>query len=217
MSEYAAMGILLCLLILLSAVVALCKNVRGAVLAYALQVLVLCGVLFLLADSASAEGLLAKLGTTVVLKAVLIPVVILFALEKAEAAEAEAAPAVGPAVFLLLTALEITVCFCFVSAVAPSGSDAALPVLSVAFGLFFMGLSVVVVYRDVFRQIFGYLLMEAGSHLALAVLAPAMPEVAEISITLASVLVVSVMCFFAVCIRRAVRTLDTDQLRELKG
>lgn len=215
MSEYAAMGILLCLLVLLSAVVALCKNVRGAVFAYALQVLVLCGVLFLLADSASAEGLLAKLGTTVVFKAVLIPVVILFALEKAAASET--APAVGPAAFLLLTALEITVCFCFVSAMAPSGSDAALPVLSVAFGLFFMGLSVVVVYRDVFRQIFGYLLMEAGSHLALAVLAPAMPEVAEISITLASVLVVSVMCFFAVCIRRVVRTLDTDQLRELKG
>lgn len=217
MSEYAAMGILLCLLVLLAAVVALCKNMRGAVLAYALQVLVLCGVLFLLADSASAEGLFAKLGTTVVLKAVLIPAVILFALKKADAAGSEVAPAVGPAAFLVLTAFEITVCFCLVSAMAPSGSDAVLPVLSVAFGLFFMGLSVVVVHRDVFRQILGYLLMEAGSHLALAMLAPAMPEIAEVSVTLASVLVVSVMCFFAVCIRRVVHTLDTDQLRELKG
>lgn len=217
MTGYIAINALLCLLILTAVAMVLCRGTRRAVLAYVVQAVVLCGILLILAEALESEGLLMRSGTTFVFKALVIPAVILFAFKKAGEGHEVAEPVIGATAFLLVCAAELAACFCIVAAVAPASMAAVAPVLAIALGLFLMGLSAIVAHRDIFRQILGYLLMEAGSHLMLALLAPTVPELAEACVTLVSVLAVSAMCVFAVYVRRVTYTLDTDQLHELKG
>ncbi len=217
MTGYAVANALLLLLVLFAMGVALCRGTRRALASYVAQTVVLCAILLALAEALAFEGMLMRSGIALLLKAVLIPAIILIALKRAGDEPVPVEPVVGATTFLALAALEILACFCAVSFLAPLAYAELVPALGIALGLFLMGLTAIVVHRDVFRQILGYLLMEAGSHLVLALLAPAMPEFAEVCVTLASVLAVLVMCVFAVYIRRVANTLDTDQLHELKG
>jgi hydrogenase-4 component E len=65
--------------------------------------------------------------------------------------------------------------------------------------------------------VFGYCLMENGSHLTLALLAGNAPELVEIGISTDAVFAVVIMVVLATQINRKLATLDADQLTTLKG
>ena len=69
----------------------------------------------------------------------------------------------------------------------------------------------------VLRQIFGYCLMENGSHLVLALLAWRAPELVEIGIATDAIFAVIVMVLLARKIWRTHGTLDVNNLTALKG
>lgn len=217
MSGYLAVELLLGVLVLTAMAMVLCRGLRRSVLASVVQALALCAIFVLLAQALEAEGLLARSVTTLVLKAIAAPAVILFAMGKVSASLDSADPVIGAPVFMGLTALEFAASFVIVGFVIPASMQAAVPVAGIALGLFLMGLLAFVAHRDMLRQVMGYLLMETGSHLLLALLAPAMPEVAELCVSAVSFAVVCAMCAFAVYVSRVTLTLDSDLLHELKG
>lgn len=90
------------------------------------------------------------------------------------------------------------------------------PALAVALGHFLLGLLCIVSQRNILRQIFGYCLMENGSHLVLA-LARRAPELVEIGIATDAIFAVIVMVLLARKIWRTHGTLDVNNLTALKG
>lgn len=86
-----------------------------------------------------------------------------------------------------------------------------------AFGTFFMGIFCIVTSRNLFKQVFGYCLMENGSHLALALLAAAMPESVEIAIAADTVLTVFVLTILIRKIHHQSKQLDIQSVSALKG
>ena len=82
---------------------------------------------------------------------------------------------------------------------------------------FFIGLTCIVTQRNIVKQIFGYCLMENGSHVTLALLAPEAPELVEVGIATDAFFAVIIMAVVAVRIYRTAHTLDADDLMELKG
>ena len=91
------------------------------------------------------------------------------------------------------------------------------PALAVALGHFLLGLLCIVSQRNILRQIFGYCLMENGSHLVLALLAWRAPELVEIGIATDAIFAVIVMVLLARKIWRTHGTLDVNNLTALKG
>jgi hydrogenase-4 component E len=65
--------------------------------------------------------------------------------------------------------------------------------------------------------VFGYCLMENGSHLVLALLAHKAPELVEIGIATDAIFAVIVMVLLVRKIWRTLGTLDVNQLTALKG
>lgn len=82
---------------------------------------------------------------------------------------------------------------------------------------FSLGLLCIVSQRNILRQIFGYCLMENGSHLVLALLARRAPELVEIGIATDAIFAVIVMVLLARKIWRTHGTLDVNNLTALKG
>ncbi len=82
---------------------------------------------------------------------------------------------------------------------------------------FSAGLLCIVSQRNILRQIFGYCLMENGSHLVLALLAWRAPELVEIGIATDAIFAVIVMVLLARKIWRTHGTLDVNNLTALKG
>lgn len=71
----------------------------------------------------------------------------------------------------LLAALIVLLCAFVVQPVKLPMATGLKPALAVALGHFLLGLLCIVSQRNILRQIFGYCLMENGSHLVLALLA----------------------------------------------
>lgn len=76
----------------------------------------------------------------------------------------------------LLAALIVLLCAFVVQPVKLPMATGLKPALAVALGHFLLGLLCIVSQRNILRQIFGYCLMENGSHLVLALLAWRAPE-----------------------------------------
>ncbi len=90
-------------------------------------------------------------------------------------------------------------------------------VSGLAFGQLFLGLFCIVSRKNILKAIFGYCLMENGLHLTLAMLASNLPEIAETSIAIDTLLTVIIMVVIARKIHRTLNTLDVRWLTILKG
>ena len=99
----------------------------------------------------------------------------------------------GPAMMALLAALIVLLCAFVVQPVKLPMATGLKPALAVALGHFLLGLLCIVSQRNILRQIFGYCLMENGSHLVLALLAWRAPELVEIGIATDAIFAVIVM------------------------
>ena len=123
----------------------------------------------------------------------------------------------GPAMMTLLAALIVLLCAFVVQPVKLPMATGLKPALAVALGHFLLGLLCIVSQRNILRQIFGYCLMENGSHLVLALLAWRAPELVEIGIATDAIFAVIVMVLLARKIWRTHGTLDVNNLTALKG
>lgn len=93
----------------------------------------------------------------------------------------------------------------------------ATPALAISFAHFFVGLTCIISQRNILKQIFGYCLMENGSHVTLALLAPTAPEIIEIGIATDAIFAVIIMSAVVVRIWNDTKSLDSHDLTELKG
>ena len=92
-----------------------------------------------------------------------------------------------------MAAVVVVLCFWVVDGVSLPAAEGIKPALAVSLGHFFLGLAAIVTQRNILKQVFGYCLMENGSHLTLALLAAKAPEVVEIGIATDAVFAVVIM------------------------
>ncbi len=205
------------LLIVTSLLVITAKRPVASAAFYAAQSAVLVGIFLTLADVVGSGELYAWAGTSFVTKVVLVPVLMTRLLGKLDDPKLGSGERISPAVSVLLAAVVVVLCFTVVSGVALPAVAATKPALAVSLAHFFLGLACIVTQRNILKQVFGYCLMENGSHLTLALLAAKAPELVEVGIATDAVFAVVIMAVLGLQIHRTLGTLDADQLTTLKG
>ena len=205
------------LLIITSVLVLLAKSPKKAAGFYSVQSLILVGIFLALATATGSHELTTWAGTAFVMKVILVPAMVMFACKKMGDAGADLSPKVGAAKLLVIIAIEILVCFVAVHGIQLPTAQAAMPLLAISAAHFFIGLTCIASQRNIVKQIFGYCLMENGAHLTLALLAPKAPELVEIGITTDAFFAVIIMLVVVSQIYKETKSLDADDLTELKG
>ncbi|EBP0013310.1 hydrogenase 4 membrane subunit [Salmonella enterica] len=204
------------LMMLTSLLVTCVRRYRFSCVFYAIQSLVLVSVLFTLSSVFAAEQLMMWSFSALITKVALVPLIMSFAMRRMAPVSAKQ-NLFGPATMVLLAALIVLLCWFVVQPVQLPMVATLKPALAVALGHFLLGLLCIISQRNILRQIFGYCLMENGSHLVLALLAWRAPELVEIGIATDAIFAVIVMVLLARKIWRTYGTLDVTNLTALKG
>jgi hydrogenase-4 component E len=198
--------------------VVLSKTPQRTTLIYSLQSLVLVMLLVALGITTGSRELFTWAVTAFITKAVLVPGIMLFALKKIGTDAKQTIPStISPVVAIILVAVELFLCYLAVNGIELPTALEVKPALAVSLAHFFVGLTCIITQRNILKQIFGYCLMENGSHVTLALLAPEAPSLVEIGIATDAIFAVIIMAVVAVRIHRVVKSLDADDLMELKG
>lgn len=217
MTGYTLVNILGGALILTSMLVVLAKAPRRAAFLYALQSLVLVSLFVALGMTTGSTELFMWAGTGFVTKVLIVPGVILFAVKKMGDAGAGLEPRLTPVRSIVLIAVEVFICFVVVQGIGLPTAEEVKPALAISLAHFFIGLTCIVTQRNIVKQIFGYCLMENGSHVTLALLAPEAPELVEVGIATDAFFAVIIMAVVVLRIYRTAHTLNAEDLMELKG
>ncbi|CAH2605562.1 hydrogenase 4 component E (plasmid) [Rhodovastum atsumiense] len=205
------------LLIVTSLLVVTVRKPNQSALFYALQSFVLVAVFFTLAEVTDSPQLYAWAATAFLTKVVLVPVIMVRSFGRLSDARLGSGERISPALTAMLAAVVVVLCTLVVSRVTLPTAMAIKPALAISLAHFFFGLACIVTQRNILKQVFGYCLMENGSHLTLALLAAKAPELVEIGIATDAVFAVVIMVVLATQINRTLATLDADQLTTLKG
>lgn len=204
------------LLIVTSLLVIGAKKPTSSAVLYAFQSFVLVLIFLALAHIKHAHELNAWAITAFITKVLLVPFIMYRALGRLKDPAADGT-VISPALTVLASAVIVLLSYVVVSHVQlPSITDLK-PALGVSLGHFLLGLLCIVTQRNILKQIFGYCLMENGSHLTLALLANNAPELVEIGIATDAIFAVVIMVVVARTIHRTLNTLDVKQLTALKG
>ena len=215
---YQLVNLLGGLLIVTSTMVVVCKSLKNSIRWYAMQSLVLVGVLATLGVTTGASELITWAVSAFVTKVVAVPLILSFAYKKmGEPSDASVTRSVKPAWTICLIAIEVAICFAVVTQIKLPTAEVATPALAISFAHFFVGLSCIITQRNIMKQIFGYCLMENGSHVTLALLAPTAPEIIEIGIATDAIFAVIIMSIVVRRIWDDSHSLDSHDLSELRG
>ncbi|MDR2035283.1 MAG: hydrogenase 4 membrane subunit [Coriobacteriales bacterium] len=217
MDGYALINILGGLLIITSLMVVLTKTIKRAAYIYGAQALVLVAIFITLGVVTDSSELFKWAGTALLTKVILIPAVVLFGLKKLGGSTVDTTPPRSSIWMIVLVAAEVILSFLAVGGVELPTALEVKPALAISLAHFFIGLTCIISQRNIVKQIFGFCLMENGSHVTLALLAPDAPSLLEIGIATDAIFVVAVMVFFAVRIYKSINTLDTNEIMNLKG
>jgi hydrogenase-4 component E len=205
------------LLIVTSLLVVTAHQAVHAAMFYALQSLVLVGVFVALGTTTASPQLYFWATSAFVTKVVLVPLILVRSFGRLSDPQLGSGARVSPAVTILLAAVVLLLCTLVVSRVTFPTTLPIKPALAISLAHFFFGITCIVTQRNILKQVFGYCLMENGSHLALALLAAKAPDLVEIGIATDAVFAVIIMVILAQHISRTLHTLDADQLTTLKG
>ncbi len=217
MNGYVAVNVLGGLLIITSLMVVLSKTPKKAAFIYAAQSVVLVSIFIALGMTTGSTELFTWSATAFLTKVLFVPGVMLFALKKMGSPNEDLPSSVNPMVSVLLVAAEVLICFVAVQGIELPTSTEVKPALAVSLAHFFIGLTCIVTQRNILKQVFGYCLMENGSHVTLALLAPQAPELVEIGIATDAIFAVIIMVVVAMRIYKITHSLDSNELMELKG
>lgn len=183
---------------------------------YALQSLVLVLIFTTLAFTLNAHELNMWAISAFITKVVLVPVIMGSAFRSMRDPAIDGSVVSLP-VLMLIAAIIVVLCWYVVAPVQLPMLATLKPALAVSLGHFLLGLLCIVTQRNILKQVFGYCLMENGSHLTLALLANKAPELVEIGIATDAIFAVIIMTVLARKIWRTLNTLSVDQLTALKG
>lgn len=217
MNGYVAVNVLGGLLIVTSLMVVLSKTPKKAAFIYAAQSVVLVSIFIALGMTTGSTELFTWSATAFLTKVLFVPGVMLFALKKMGSPSEDLPSSVNPMVSVILVAAEVLICFVAVQGIELPTSIEVKPALAVSLAHFFIGLTCIVTQRNILKQVFGYCLMENGSHVTLALLAPQAPELVEIGIATDAIFAVIIMVVVAMRIYKITHSLDSNELMELKG
>lgn len=215
---YLIVNLLGCVLVITSTLVVLQRRLRNAAFTYAIQSAVLVSIFLTLAITTGSTDLYLWSATAFVTKVILVPGIMLYALKKiGPAADKELPSKLTPIRCILLVIAEVVVCYLAVMGIQLPTAAEVHPALAISLAHFFIGLTCIVSQRNIMKQIFGYCLMENGSHLTLALLAPSAPGLVETGVATDAIFAVIIMAVIAVKIYRTNHTLDAQDLMNLKG
>ncbi|HIY84171.1 MAG TPA: hydrogenase 4 membrane subunit [Candidatus Rubneribacter avistercoris] len=217
MNGYVIVNVLGGLLIVTSLLVVLSRTPRKAAFVYAAQSVLLVSIFVALGFVTGSDELFTWSIAAFFTKVLFVPGVLLFALKKMGNPEQDLPSVVNPLVSMLLVAVEVLICFVAVQGIALPTAEEVKPALAISLAHFFIGLTCIVTQRNILKQVFGYCLMENGSHVTLALLAPQAPELVEVGIATDAIFAVVIMAVVALRIYRKTQSLDADELMELKG
>ncbi|HXP97774.1 MAG TPA: hydrogenase 4 membrane subunit, partial [Telmatospirillum sp.] len=184
---------------------------------YALQSFVLVLLFLALAEVSDSHELYLWSASAFVTKVVLVPAIMYRAFAKLSDPKLGSGAVMPPALSVMLAAVVVILCFWVVSGVALPAATAIKPALAVSLAHFFLGLACIVTQRNILKQVFGYCLMENGSHLTLALLAAKAPELVEVGIATDAIFAVAIMTVLGTKIFLTLHTLDARKLTTLKG
>ena len=204
------------LLLLTSLLVIETKKPRHSAILYSFQSLILVLIFLALATLMNAPQLYLWAASAFVTKAILVPVILYVALAKVDEATTSLNTVSTP-VSVILAAVAVVVSFTVVNQIELKSAAAFIPALAISVAHFFFGQLCIVTQRNIFKQILGFCLMENGSHLTLALLAYRAPELVEIGIATDAVFAVIILVLLAGQIYRRLHTLDSAELKVLKG
>lgn len=215
---YLIVNLLGCVLVITSTLVVLQRRLRNAAFTYAIQSAVLVSIFLTLAITTGSTDLYLWSATAFVTKVILVPGIMLYALKKiGPAADKELPSKLTPIRCILLVIAEVVVCYLAVMGIQLPTAAEVHPALAISLAHFFIGLTCIVSQRNIMKQVFGYCLMENGSHLTLALLAPSAPGLVETGVATDAIFAVIIMAVIAVKIYRTNHTLDAQDLMNLKG
>lgn len=203
------------LLILTSLAVIATKTAKKSSALYAVQSLVLVALFVFLAQELNAHELYMWSVSAFVTKVLLVPAILIFAVRKLD--ESTVPASMNAAWLIPIATAIVVVCYMATNAVQLPLAEHLKPALSVSLSHFLLGLTCIVTQRNMMKQVFGYCLMENGSHLTLALLANKAPELVEIGIATDAIFAVIIMAILVNKIYRTLHTLDAKQLTELRG
>lgn len=216
MSAFVWVNVLGGLLIVTSTMVVLASTAKKSALLYMLQSFVLVMLLASLAVATQSQGLYMWSASAFLTKVVLVPGILLFTLKKI-GPQQDFRSKLSPAKSIVIIALEVLVCFAAIDGIDLYTTAEVKPALAISLAHFFIGLTCIISQRNIVKQIFGYCLMENGSHVTLALLAPQAPEIVEIGIATDAIFAVLIMAMMAYKLHKGLGTLDSDDLMDLKG
>ena len=216
MSAFVWVNVLGGLLIVTSTMVVLASTAKKSALLYMLQSFVLVLFLASLAVATQSQGLFMWSASAFLTKVVLVPGILIFTLKKI-GPQQDFRSKLSPAKSIVVIALEVLVCFAAIDGIDLYTTAEVKPALAISLAHFFIGLTCIISQRNIVKQIFGYCLMENGSHVTLALLAPQAPEIVEIGIATDAIFAVLIMAMMAYRLHKSLGTLDSDDLMDLKG
>ena len=217
MDGYVIVNVLGALLIVTSLSVMLTKSPKTSAFEYGAQSIVLVAIFITLGIITGSGSLFTWAGTATLTKVIFVPAVMLYTYKLMGSPDNDTPSAVSPVASIALVAVELLACFVAVSGIDLPTAAEVKPALAVSLAHFFIGLTCIVTQRNILKQVFGYCLMENGSHVTLALLAPEAPELVEVGIATDAVFAVIIMCIVAYRIYKVKATLDANELAELKG
>ena len=204
------------LLLLTSLLVIETKKPRQSAILYSFQSLILVMIFLALATLMGAPQLYLWAASAFITKVVLVPLILYLALSKVDEMITSLSTVSTP-ISIILAAVAVVISYTVVSQIKLKSAVEFMPALAISVAHFFFGQICIVTQRNIFKQILGFCLMENGSHLTLALLAYHAPELVEIGIATDAVFAVIVLVFLAGQIYRRLHTLDSSELKALKG
>ena len=216
MSSVTLVNSLAGLLILTSLLVIEVKQPRWSALIYGLQSLVLVGIFVALAYATGAQELYLWAASAFVMKVLLVPWILYTALSRVSDTD-KPRNTISLTLSFVLAAIAIGISFLVVNQIQLPAAGPFKPALAVSMAHFFFGELCILTQRNLFKQVLGFCLMENGSHLTLALLAFNAPELVEIGIATDALFGVIIMVVLGNQIYKSLHTLDTSDLRTLKG
>lgn len=217
MNGFTLVNILGALLIVTSLAIVLEKAPRKAALGYIVQSLVLIGCFLALGVTTGSVELYEWSATAFITKVVIVPSVIIFLSKKIGDAGANLEPKLTTTKAIVLVAVEVAICFIVVQGIDLPAAAEVKPALAISLAHFFIGLTCITTQRNIVKQLFGYCLMENGSHLTLALLASNAPSLVEIGITTDAFFAVIILSVLVYRLHSVANTVNADDLTELKG
>lgn len=215
---YTLVNVLAAALIVTSTAVIISRGIRQAAISYSVQACVLVGMLIVLGITARAWQLILwgiiAFGT----KVVLVPLIIWRAYQRMGYPDDSALQSrLRPAWLIVLVSIELLICYAAIGGIDLPTASEVHPAMAVALAHFFIGLTCIISQNNIIKQMFGYCLMENGAHVMLALLAPVAPHIVLIGIITDAVFVVLIVSILIVLIWNGLHTLDSRDLRHLKG